>query len=192
MRRAGDRDASDEELVARFRSGDQHAFTTLVSRHERRVFNIAFRMLGRAEEARDATQEAFLACYRNLDRFRGESAFTTWLHRIAVNASHDVLRKKVPEPVAEIEETGEAGPDLADQAAAAIDVQRALMAVGLDFRAVLVLHDVQGLPYEEVAEILGIPLGTVKSRLHRGRVALGAALAGEPQPSSGPSKDATR
>jgi RNA polymerase sigma-70 factor (ECF subfamily) len=183
---------TDLDLVRRFQAGDQSAFTLLVERHERRVYNLAYRMLGRAEEARDASQEAFISCFRHLGAFRGDAAFTTWIHRITVNACYDMLRKKVPEPVEDIELPGPiSSPDHADQAATAVDVQRALVKIHPDYRAVLILFDVQGIPYEEIAAALQIPLGTVKSRLHRGRAALGLALTGEPASRSRPSKRAT-
>jgi RNA polymerase sigma-70 factor (ECF subfamily) len=180
MTPAQNTEPSDTELVAGARAGDPDAFAELVRRHERHVYNLAYRMLGRSEDARDASQEAFISCYRNLRRFRGDSAFSTWLHRIAVNACYDLLRKRTHEPV-ELTEglreaTGTAAPDPADRAAGAVDVQRALLQVPWDFRVVIVMHDVQGLPYDEIAGALDVPVGTVKSRLHRGRVALGAAL----------------
>jgi len=178
----------DEELVRRYVAGDRAAFSALVSRHERRVYNLAYRMLGREEDARDATQDAFLTALRKLSSFRAEAAFTTWMHRVTVNACYDILRKRKREPVlGEPEEedrnrVGPASPDHAESAATAIDVQRALALVPQEFRAVLILHDIQDLPYEEIAEIVGIPIGTVKSRLHRGRVALGKLLSGERTP----------
>jgi RNA polymerase sigma-70 factor (ECF subfamily) len=169
---------SDTDLVARAVGGDQGAFTDLVRRHERRVYNIAYRMLGREEDARDATQDAFLSCYRRLASFRGDAAFTTWLHRIAINASYDVLRRRKVTP-AGLDEAPEPppSPDHAEATAGTVDAQRALLHVGLEHRAVLVLHDVRGLAYEEVAAILEVPVGTVKSRLHRARVAMARALA---------------
>jgi RNA polymerase sigma-70 factor (ECF subfamily) len=173
----------DAELVARASGGDDRAFAELVRRHERRIYNLAYRMLGREEDARDATQDTFLSCYRRLSSFRGDAAFTTWLHRIAVNASYDILRRRkgttlaleeLPEPPPE--------PDHGDRTATAVDVQRALLQISVEYRAVLVLCDIQGRAYDDVAEILDIPLGTVKSRVHRGRVALGRILG--PVPSS--------
>jgi RNA polymerase sigma-70 factor, ECF subfamily len=173
----------DEQLVRRTVEGDQGAFTELVRRHERRVFAVTMRMLGREEDALDATQDAFLTVFRKIDQFRGESAFTTWLHRIAVNACYDILRKKARQPVlhlaGEDDRMPEAGPPVADHAgdvAGGIDVARALLEVPEDFRAVLVLADVHDLAYEEIAAILDIPTGTVKSRLHRGRVALARVM----------------
>ena len=189
-------DPSDEELVRRFSQGDRASFEELVRRHERRVYNLALRMLGRDEDARDATQDAFLSALRKASSFRGDAAFTTWLHRVAVNACYDILRKRKHEPLLERQvgeeeddrdhRLGRPEPSVGDHSEAAItgvDVRRALMLVPEDFRAVLILHDAQDLGYEEVAEILGVPVGTVKSRLHRGRIALARALgppSGEP------------
>lgn len=174
----------DEELVRRYVSGDGGAFAELVRRHERRVYNLAYRMLGREEDARDATQDAFLSALRKLPGFRGEAAFTTWMHRVTVNACYDLLRGRKEEPLPEPTEgdrepTGSVAADHGDAVAGAVDVQRALLMVSEEFRSVLVLHDAHDLGYEEIGEILGIPVGTVKSRLHRGRVAMGRALAGE-------------
>jgi RNA polymerase sigma-70 factor (ECF subfamily) len=170
---------TDPVLVRRFQQGQEQAFAVLMERHERRVYNLAYRMLGSPEDARDATQDAFLSCFRHLAKFRGDSSFSTWLHRIALNACYDALRRRRdttslegrsvdPMPVA----------DHADRAAAATDVQRALLGIPPDFRAVLVMHELQDLPLEDIAATLGLPVGTVKSRLHRGRVALGRILSG--------------
>ncbi|HET7236007.1 MAG TPA: sigma-70 family RNA polymerase sigma factor [Actinomycetota bacterium] len=173
----------DEDLVRRYLSGDRTAFAALVERHERRVYNIALRMTGREEDARDVAQDAFLTVLRKLSSFRGEAAFTTWLHRVTVNACYDLLRKRQRAPL--LERGGEDDrpvaepppvPDHSDMTALSIDVQRALLAVPDDFRVVMILHDVRDLPQEEVAAVLGIPVGTVKSRLHRGRIALARAL----------------
>ena len=173
-------DPSDEELVRRFLRGDRAAFGALAQRHERRVYNLAYRMLGRPEDADDATQEVFVICLRKLGSFQGRSAFSTWLHRVALNVCYETLRKRSRERVADQDEMEPPpDPDHADAAAAAADVHRALQLVPEEFRAVLVLHDLQGVPYEEIAQALGAPVGTVKSRLHRGRVALGRALRGE-------------
>jgi RNA polymerase sigma-70 factor (ECF subfamily) len=173
----------DEDLVRRFLSGDRAAFAALVERHERRVYNLALRMTGREEDARDATQDAFLTVLRKLSSFRGESAFTTWLHRVAVNACYDLLRKRQRQPLLEragAEDRPAAEPppipDHAEASDLSIDVQRALLEVPYDFRVVMILHDLRDLPQEEVAQILGVPVGTVKSRLHRGRIALARAL----------------
>ncbi|MCI0633680.1 MAG: RNA polymerase sigma factor [Actinobacteria bacterium] len=184
----------DEDLVRRFLSGDRAAFAALVERHERRVYNLALRMTGREEDARDAAQDAFLTVLRKLSSFRGEAAFTTWLHRVTMNACYDLLRKRQRAPLLDLGDEDRPKvepppvPDHADVSDLSIDVQRALMQVPEDFRAVMILHDVHDLPQEEVAAILGVPVGTVKSRLHRGRVALARAMGAQPggSPASAP------
>jgi RNA polymerase sigma-70 factor (ECF subfamily) len=173
---------SDEDLVAAYLSGQTEAFGTLVERHERRVYNLALRMIGREEDARDAVQEAFLTAMRKLSTFRGEAAFTTWMHRVTVNACYDLLRKRRRAPLLEghredgPSEPEPASPDPSTSVDLSLDVRRALLEVPPDYRAAMILHDVQDLPYEEVATILGVPIGTVRSRIHRGRVALARAM----------------
>jgi RNA polymerase sigma-70 factor (ECF subfamily) len=182
---------TDEALAARVKAGDRDAFAELVRRHERRLYNLAFRMLGRAEDASDAVQDAFLSCFRRIETFRGDALFSTWMHRITVNACYDSLRRRVPEPVDPISLPESPTGDLADRAVAEVDVHRALQAIPAEFRAALVLHDLLDVPVDEVAGILGIPAGTVKSRLHRARVHLGRVLEPEPTPLSMPSKRPT-
>lgn len=193
---------TDEELVEGYLAGRTAAFEELVRRHEGRVYAVCLRMLGREEDARDAAQDTFLQVLRKLSQFRGDAAFGTWLHRIAVNACYDQLRKKARQPVLHLaidEDRGpepELGPpvlDHADGVVGGIDVQRALLEVPVDFRVVLVLHDVRDLGYDEIATILDVPVGTVKSRLHRGRIALGKAMgltpSGEPGRAARPSEE---
>jgi RNA polymerase sigma-70 factor, ECF subfamily len=187
----------DEDLVRRYLSGDRAAFAALVERHERRVYNLALRMTGREEDARDATQDAFLTVLRKLSSFRGEAAFTTWLHRVTINACYDLLRKRQRSPLLERGDDDlpavepPPAPDPADESSLSIDVRAALMQVPEDFRAVMILHDVHDLRQEEVAAILGVPIGTVKSRLHRGRVALARAMGlSRTDPASGEPADA--
>ncbi len=175
--------ADDGALARRAADGDPEAFAELVRRHEGRVYSIALRMTGREEDARDAAQDAFVSAYRRLSSFRGDAAFTTWLHRVTVNATYDLLRKRsrAPEPVADVPETAAASleEDPAGRVAQQLEVREALALVPEEYRAVLVLRDMEDLPIEEVAEILGVPVGTVKSRCHRARVALGRILSGE-------------
>jgi RNA polymerase sigma-70 factor (ECF subfamily) len=173
----------DDLLVRRAANGDDGAFTELVRRHERRVFAVAMRMLGREEDALDATQDTLITVYRKVGQFRGESAFTTWLHRITMNACYDILRKKARQPMLHVagedDPERDPGPPVEDHAASVaggIDAARALRDVPEDFRAVLILADVHDLPYDEIAEILEIPIGTVKSRVHRGRISLARAM----------------
>lgn len=179
----------DELLVRRFQEGSAGAFEILVERHSGRVYNLCLRILGDPDEAADASQDAFLAAIRKLHTFRGEAAFTTWMHRVTVNACYDSLRRKRRRPLLHVvgnetddrPDPGPPVPDHAERVELSIDIERALREVPEDFRVALVLADVEDLPYERIAEVLGIPVGTVKSRVFRGRAALGRALgAGEP------------
>jgi RNA polymerase sigma-70 factor (ECF subfamily) len=185
----------DAILLRRAREGDAAAFGGLVERHQTRVYAVCLRILADPDEARDASQEAFITAYRKLGQFRGDAAFTTWLHRIAVNACYDELRraKRRPrlhavEPDDRAPEPGSPSPDPADEVAGTIDVVRALAEIPEDFRVVLVLADVEDMAYDEIARVLEVPVGTVKSRVHRGRIALARALAGEPGRAPGASE----
>lgn len=188
----------DDLLVRRAREGDTSAFGDLVERHQTRIYAVCLRILGDPEEARDAAQDAFVTAFRKLAQFRGDAAFTTWLHRIAVNACYDALRRAKRRPMlhaapATDDDRGpEPGPpsaDHADEIAGTVDVTRALAAIPEDFRVALVLADVEDLPYEEIARVLEIPVGTVKSRVHRGRIALAKAMSGEPPTADGASEE---
>lgn len=192
------RDPSDDrELVRRSVAGDPGAFTTLVERHRDRLYRVCFRILGDADDAADAVQDAFLSALRKLGTFRGDAMFSTWLHRIGVNACYDILRKRARSPMlraiepGEAQELGEAVGDHADQVSGSRDAAAALLLVPEDFRVALVLADVEDLPYERIAQILDVPVGTVKSRVHRGRIALAAAMevSREPSPAAGPSEE---
>ena len=184
----------DERLVQRYLEGEANAFTQLVERHERRIYNVCLRILGDREDALDASQETFLTVLRKLPQFRGESAFSTWLHRVAVNACYDSLRKRKRNPLLRLAsdegndplpEPGPSAPDHADAVAGQIDVVQALAQIPQDYRIALILADVRDLPYEEISKALDVPVGTVKSRVHRGRVALARAMGLESQDVSG-------
>ncbi len=172
----------DEELVARYKNGESRAFDQIVDRYERRVYAIALRMSGSPHDANDITQEVFISSLRALRRFRGDAKLSTWLHRVAVNAALDHGRRKKRRPVQTFDElperpSGDPGPEEeAEQAARAAEVHRALSDISDDHRAVIVLHDLQGLDYAGVAEALGVPVGTIKSRIHRARVELARRL----------------
>ena len=174
------RGAPDGELVRRFLAGDAGAATELITRHERRVYAVCLRVLGNPDDAADAAQDAFLAMIRKLDGFRGEAAFTTWLYRVAMNVCYDHLRRAKRRPVLRRDEDAPAPEpaldDHADAVAGAHDVAAALEQVPEDFRVAIVLADVHDLPYDEIAKVLDLPVGTVKSRVHRGRIALAKAL----------------
>lgn len=179
----------DEDLVRRFQAGEADTFTDLVRRHQQRVYSLCLRVLGEgdADAAADVTQDAFIAVLRKLDGFRGDAAFTTWLHRVALNACYDELRRKrrrpMPHVVAADGTQPEPGPpvlDHADEVAGTRDAATALNTIPEEFRIALVLADVQDMAYDRIAEVLDVPVGTVKSRVHRGRLALAAAMGIDP------------
>lgn len=181
--------SDDREIIDRHLAGDKHAFEDLIVRYERRVWAICLRMCGNPDDARDASQDTFVTALRAIGGFRGEAALSTWLHRIAVNASLDVIRKRgrAPTPVEEVPESTDTalGPDdeaiRADRSAA---VHRALAKLSVEHRTVIVLHDLQGMQYPDVAATLDVPVGTVKSRLHRARMDLARLLGHLKEPSS--------
>ncbi len=168
---------NDAELLSAHVSGDPDAFGELVRRHRDRLWAVALRTLGDREEAADAVQEALLSAYRRADGFRGDSAVTTWLHRIVVNACLDRIRRRTARPTTPLNDLDPA--QRGDESAAAelrIDVDRALSALPPGQRLALVLVDMHGLPVADVAQILGVAEGTVKSRCARGRAALAPLL----------------
>ena len=172
-------DAHDRALLAAAAAGDADAFGRLVSRHRDRLWAVAVRTLRDREEAADALQDGLLSAYRAAGSFRGDARVTTWLHRVVVNACLDRARRAAARPTAPLPEgAGEpADPtDLLDRRETALELQAALAALPVDQRAALVLVDVQGLPVHEVARVLGVPVGTVKSRCARGRARLAVSL----------------
>ena len=171
-------DQSDEALLKLFVDDDPHAFGELMKRHEDRVFAICFRVLGDRSDALDATQDAFLTLFRRAASFRGEATFSTWLFRIATNAAHDVLRKsaRAPVPEDELPEPAATGTNVADTVTLRVDLRNALARLPEEYRQSVVLHDIGGVPYDEIAAITGVSLGTVKSRISRSRKRLGELL----------------
>lgn len=183
----GPEETSDAELVQRFLSGDDDSFTLLARRHEDKIFSLAWRMTGDRSDALDATQDALLTVYRKAGSWRGESAFSTWLYRIAVNATRDIMRKRKRAPVPEEDiAVPPSEADVGAQVTARIDVAAALASLAPEYREAVVMHDMGGMPYEEIAEATGVALGTVKSRISRGRRKLAEAL--EPADGAGASK----
>lgn len=163
----------DKELVSAYiDSNDPDLFGELVARHSDRVFSICIRMTSNRADALDASQEVFIRLLRKIHLYDGSSAFTTWLHRVASNVCYDQLRarKRTPLPVDEV-------PEIADlshlTSMDAIElkpsIDEALALLPEDYRIPVVLRDMEGLSYEEIQEALGIPAGTVRSRIHRGR-----------------------
>lgn len=178
-------EASDEELVAAYVDGDEQAFESLTQRYSHRVFGICYRYFGNAADAEDAAQDAFVALLRRASTFRGTSTFATWMYRVTTNACNDLARKRARRPQAahtEVERLAEelAGDQaLEDQVAArGLDpaLVDALRALDSDSREAIVLHDVYGIGYAELAERSGVAVGTVKSRIHRGHARLAQAL----------------
>jgi RNA polymerase sigma-70 factor (ECF subfamily) len=174
----------DRELVTRWQGGDLAAFETLIRRHQRRVFGLLLRMLGNVQEAEDVAQETFLNLHRHGHRFRSQSRFSTFLYRVAVNAALNRRRslgrrRARREALERRQEAGEdlpQGPRGPDDAAAGgqiqAQVQRAIGTLPAHLRVPLVLFDIEGLAYAEVAAVLQVAEGTVKSRIHRARHAL--------------------
>jgi RNA polymerase sigma-70 factor (ECF subfamily) len=165
----------DEYLVRRAQRGDRLAFERLVDRHQHRLYTLAARVLGSPDDAADAVQEAFLRAWLRLDRFRGDARFSTWLYRICVNAAHDLRERRGAEPVDEADATADPRDPFVERELAG-ELQRALEALEEPYRTAVVLADVLGCSYAEVAEITGVAEGTVKSRVFRARTELGRRL----------------
>lgn len=172
----------DQRLIDQCLAGNSAAFGELVQRYQDRLFNSVMMMVNSFEDARDLTQEAFVHAFRRLDSFRGDAQFYTWLFRIAVNATISFRRKKARQKSVSIETAkeaiGEEPRDDRDDARPSNRmeiseeqqlVRQALSEVSEEFRAALILTEIEGLSYEQAAEVIGCPIGTVRSRIHRGR-----------------------
>lgn len=188
-RRAKPSEDPDRDLVERWHRGDLRAFETLVRRYEDRVYRLLLRMLGNAAEAEDAAQEAFLNLHRHGHRFRGEARFSTFVYRVTANTALNRRRslgrnRTRMERLAERQAAGDdlpQAPRSPDQATAQRELSEhlhdALATLPAKLRLPLVLFDLEGLPYGEVSEVLGLAEGTVKSRIHRARLAMRERLA---------------
>ena len=180
-----DDDTSDADLVAASQAGDRAALDLLLRRHHDRLRALARRLCGNDADAADATQEALIAIVRGLPRFDQRAAFGTWAYRVATNACLDELRRRSrrPRPEADAFSTVAASAsDPAEVAGARVDVDAALATLPLEFRAAVVLRDLCALDYAEIAEVLDIPSGTVRSRIARGRAQI-AGFLGNPDAS---------
>jgi RNA polymerase sigma-70 factor, ECF subfamily len=187
---------ADLELVARCRAGDAAAFEELYRRHAARLYNLAHRMLGNAADAEDLLQETFLLAHRKLDGFKGESALSTWLYRLATNLCLDLLRsragkaRQLTDPLDERHGAEPAGAHdrrgelIVDR----LNLERAILELPDGCRAAFVLHDVEGFDHREVGRILGISDGTSKSQVHKARSRLRLLLKRRAGESSGPER----
>lgn len=183
--------ATDEaQLITDSQRGDVRAFNLLVERYQVRLYNLCYRMLSDPDAAADVTQDAFMSAFRNIKRYRGGS-FAAWLLRIAQNGCYDYLRARKRRPTTSIdaliadeedhaprqfEDQGEGPDDRSLRNELADEIQRSLDAIDPDQRVVVIMSDIQGLSYDEISAATGWPLGTVKSRLSRGRAQLRAVL----------------
>lgn len=169
---------SDTQIIERTLRGEPDAFGLLVRRWERRIHGLTLRMLGHDDEARDATQETFLSAFRNLSKFRGEAKFSSWIYRIALNVCNTRLRSRSRASISieqqqetvglEIPaETADLGSGIQKEQVARY-VRRAIQALPPDMRQVIIMKEYDGLKFSEIAEILGIPVSTVKTRMYTG------------------------
>jgi len=167
-------------LVEKSINGDIESFEQLISKYNQYVYNISYRMMGNAEDAQDMSQEALIKAYKSIKNFRNDANFSTWLYRIVINTCKDELRKK-SEPTLSMDQEGVANllSDEQDDPIIVyeknelkVHIQKALDQLSVDGRTVVVLKDLMGYSYEEIGNILEIPTGTVRSRLHRNRINL--------------------
>lgn len=173
--------SEDRALVDRHLKGDPDAFPQIVAIHEKRVYSVAYRMVGNSEDARDVSQEVFINAFRALPRFRVDAPLSVWFYRSTVNSSINLLRKR--RPVSSLDETAAGVPDehrppdeLAMAASLGEAVREAIEMLPDEYRAAVTLRDLEDLDYQQIAEILEVPIGTVRSRLHRGRAMLAQML----------------
>jgi len=180
---------TDEELVARSIGGDSESFNELVLRWERPIYALAYRTIGREEDARDVCQETFLRAFRALPGFRGQAKFSSWLYRIALNLCRDWIRRERRAPVvqppedvdvmelADASEPSESIEDLVARKDLSRAVEKAMALLPDEQRTAIVLKEYHGLTFQEIAELLGCPLSTVKTRLYQGLTVLRRELA---------------
>jgi RNA polymerase sigma-70 factor, ECF subfamily len=175
-------------LVARCRQGELGAFEELYRANARRLYSVAYRMLGNPADAEDLLQEIFLTAHRKLDLFRGDSALGTWLYRLAVNLCLDYLRSRAGRSI-QLTDSLDDEPGLSDASSRGLaertvtkmDLERALAQLPIGCRTAFVLHDVEGLEHREVAEVMGIAEGTSKSQVHKARLRLRGLLSASPR-----------
>jgi RNA polymerase sigma-70 factor (ECF subfamily) len=175
----------DAECVRRVQRGDTDSFEVLVRRHEKAIFNLVYRLLGNYDEAAEVSQEVFLSAFKSIHQFRGEANFSTWLYRIGLNHAstrrkslYSAQRRHLPLDGTEVIADSAVDPAKSmEHKEIQQRVQQALNSLDPEDARIILLRDLQDVPYEDVAEMLDIPVGTVKSRLHRARQALRSSLA---------------
>jgi RNA polymerase sigma-70 factor (ECF subfamily) len=179
--------AADAEMLARAQAGDHQAFAQLYALHKRRIYSLCLRMVGNVAEAEDLTQEAFLQLHRKIATFRGDSAFSTWLHRLAINVVLMQLRKKGLSLIS-LDEAMEPNPDEGPSRSfgapdltltGTIDrlvLEHAIADLPAGYRLIFILHDVEGFEHNEIASMLDCSIGNSKSQLHKARLKLREAL----------------
>ena len=171
---------SDAALLERYLQGDVAAFDAIMAAHEDRVFAVCLRIMANRDAAFDAVQETFLTVFRKAGQFKGESAFSTWLYRVAVNTCYDQLRKQQRRRTEALPEDRDppdtSSADRLTSVEVRPDIEAALAALPDEFRAAIILSDLESLPLQTVADVLEVPVGTVKSRVFRGRRLLAEAL----------------
>lgn len=172
--------STDEELVARSLRGDADSFNQLVLRWERPIYALAYRTIGREEDARDVCQETFLRAFRALPRFRGQAKFSSWIYRITLNLCHDWVRRerrsgfvqppedKDLQDLVAADEPSESIEDLVARRVQLRTVERAMAALPEEQRMAIILKEYHGLTFQEIADLMGCPLSTVKTRLYQG------------------------
>jgi RNA polymerase sigma-70 factor (ECF subfamily) len=172
--------ATDEELVARCQAGDTECFNDLIRRWERPIYALAYRTIGHDEDARDVVQEAFLRAFRGIRAFKGEARFSSWLYRITLNLCRDWVRRQKRAPLVqppngvdatELADRLEAGDQVEDEVARRDlnrMVARAMATLSDEQRTAIVLKEYHGLTFQEIADVQGVPLSTVKTRLYQG------------------------
>lgn len=179
---------NERELIARLQKRDEAAFEELIRQYEKKVYTLCFRMCGNSEDAEEAAQDAFLALWRGIDRFRQESSLSTWIYRLATNACIDTLRRRKKQSGSvslDDEELFVDAVDTSPQPQETVEhreaqklLQQGLSSLPEEYRKVLILREIEGLSYTEIAESASLELGTVKSRISRGRSLLRNFLSG--------------
>lgn len=178
---------NEQKLIQMLKKRDIHAFEAFIKYYEKKVYNTAYRLMGSREDACDISQEVFLKVYKSINTFKGNSSLSTWVYRITTNLCLDELRKRkgvrffsLDKPIEtdegeiyrETPDTSDSPEDIIDKKEVQVLVQGAINQLPVDQKTVIVLRDIQDLSYQQIAEVLDCSLGTVKSRLNRGRLAL--------------------